>query len=245
MKVIAKKQTAKLVKGSEYEVTRLKNSTASKHKSITVKVGDVSYHSNPNNFTMLDGKDLPLRDWNSSDVENLESTYINDVRKVKKGDIVICKYSSKLFIPGNMYRISDILYEEKQVKTTWSQTPRTIKCQKIKVEGYNGWLSPHRFRTCTSQEKRSISLGGLLGETVNIDTKFAKVRKIDRYDEKTQTKVIIQCLVNSIMDPSRHEMSVIDWTLQKVGKKEDLNMDDLKKVLNKKFSQLIKEVDDI
>ena len=192
MRVIAKKNTTKLVKGAEYEVLKLSNSPTEKFKKIIVKVGDQNYYSTPNNFTLLDGSNMPEKDWEShdykTDKEVRKDTRIVDVRNFKKGDIVICNYSSKYFERNNMYRITDTHYSEKQVKSTWSSTPRTITEQKIKVEGYNRWMNIHRFRLLTPQEKRNISLNGLFGETVKVDTEFTKRRKMDNYDEKTQDR---------------------------------------------------------
>ena len=122
---------------------------------------------------------------------------------------------------------------------------RTEVEQKIKIEGYNRWINRYRFRTCTPQEKREISLGGLFDEEVKIDTDYRSKRKIDRYDEKDKKKVILSCLLNSIFDDTRHELSIVDWAVEKKGKKYDIEAKDIKPLLNKKLGDIIKELDGI
>jgi hypothetical protein len=248
MKVIAKKNTTKLVKGSEYEVLKLTNGPANRYYSIYVKIGKVRYFTTPNNFTMLDGSNLPKKDWVSAEYTNQtheeRNTSISDVRLLKKGDIVVCKYPTKYFEKDKFYKISDISYIEKQVKNYRGGLSTQVE-QKIKIEGYNRWINRYRFRTCTAQEKREISLGGIFGDTPPIDTEYTTKRKIDRFDDVSKKKAILSCLMESILDETRHELSIVDWAVEKRGKKYDITIKDINPLLNKKLGDIIKELNDI
>ena len=234
MKVIAKKNTSKLIKGLEYDVLRLQNSGARGY--LYIKVGNVSYMTTPNNFT-----DVPKIDWVSPELKNesetRKSTTIADVRTLKKGDVVICNSSTKFFEKGKMYKVDDILFSQ-NTKNGYLSIE-----QKIKIEGYNRWMNKYRFRMCTPQEKRELSLSTILDETDRVDVDFRSKRKIDRYDVIEKKKIILDCLFNSIFDESRHQMTILDWALEKKAKQYDIQFKDIKPLLNMKLSDILKALD--
>jgi hypothetical protein len=245
MKVISNRNTTRLVKGASYEVLEintLPDGSRYFRPTIRLKVASSSYRFSPIGFKNLDGTPIGKVSWKSSELKNKSTdySYINDVRLVSKGDVVVCKRSSKKFDAGKMYKVDEILYKkETRPRTSGSGTYDSIE-QKIKTEGYNRWLNPYAFRLCTPQEKRTLSLCSIFeDETVNVCSDFS-TRKIDRLDEKQKNRVILNSVIASLFDPNKNTLSTIEWAVQKKGKQYDLEEKDIKPFLNKKLSDLIK-----
>lgn len=248
MKVICNKNTTRLVKGSIYEVIRIdnlnKNSSAYFSPRISIKISDFSEGSfSPKNFTYLDGKPIDQINWISPDElqksQNQKDSYISaeSFKTLKKGDIIICKYPSKYLDRNKMYKISDIISE-----STKNPSGYTHLTQKIKIEGYNRWLNYYRFRLCTKQEKRSLSLGNIFGEKNEVAEVDLKTRKIDKMSDIDKKKTIINCIFFSMLDANRNNLSSIEWALKK-GKIYDLEYSDFEPFMNKKLSDLVKMFD--
>jgi hypothetical protein len=248
MKVLCIKNNSKLVKGAIYDVLSINTlppTNGRTHRpNIRTSVGLFS----ANYFKSVDNSDLPQINWEDpayTSIKNESSSYIKDVRTLKKGDIVVCKWgTSKFFEKGKMYKVSDILYKVKQ-KTTYNGATYSNIEQKIKIEGYNRWLMTFRFRECNAQEKRNISLSGLFDEEVKtVDlTDIKKSRKIDRLQDSEKNRVLLTTLLAGIMDPSRNTLSSTEWAAQKKGKKYDIIEKDFQPLLNKKLSDIIKMFD--
>ena len=92
-----------------------------------------------------------------------------------------------------MYKISDIISE-----STKNPSGYTHLTQKIKIEGYNRWLNYYRFRLCTKQEKRSLSLGNIFGEKNEVAEVDLKTRKIDKMSDIDKKKTIINCIFSFV-----------------------------------------------
>jgi len=244
MKVLCIKNNSKLVKGATYDVLSINTLQPTNGPTVRTSVGLFS----ANYFKSVDNSDLPQINWESPEYTNSKnenSSYIKDVRGLKKGDIVVCKWgSSKFFEKGKMYKISDILYKVEQ-KTNYNGQPYNNIEQKIKIEGYNRWLMIYRFRECNAQEKRNISLSGLFDEEVKtVDlTTIKKSRKIDRLEDSEKNRVLLSTLLSGIVDPSRNTLSATEWAAQKKGKNYDITEKDFKPLLNKKLSDIIKMFD--
>lgn len=248
MKVLCIKNNSKLVKGAIYDVLSINTlppTNGRTHRpNIRTSVGLFS----ANYFKSVDNSDLPQINWEDpayTSIKNESSSYIKDVRTLKKGDIVVCKWgTSKFFEKGKMYKVSDILYKVKQ-KTTYNGATYNDIEQKIKIEGYNRWLMTFRFRECNAQEKRNISLSGLFDEEVKtVDlTDIKKSRKIDRLQDSEKNRVLLTTLLAGIMDPSRNTLSSTEWAAQKKGKNYDIIEKDFQPLLNKKLSDIIKMFD--
>ncbi len=239
MKVIAKKDTKRIVKGCKYDVIKITGDR------IFIKIGTNRAYLSINNFTTIDGKPVPQNNWTSPEYNqsniNYRETLINDVRLLKKGDIVVGRSDTKKFTKDKMYKVADIYWEE--IPTNWGSK---YTKQKIKIEGYNRWLSTYGFRLCTAQEKRNISLGNIFGDdTIKVETDFSeKFRKIDTIEDVNEkNKAIISCIASAILDPSKNSISTLEWAVQKRGKDFGLTMDDIKPFLNKKLSDLVKFFD--
>lgn len=249
MKVLCIKNNSKLVKGAIYDVLAIHTippATNNRYYRPTVRTSIGLYSANY--FKSVDNSDLPKINWESPEYlssKNESSSYIKDVRTIKKGDIVVCKWgTSKFFEKGKMYKVSDLLYKVEQKTYSNGQSYSTIE-QKIKIEGYNRWLMTYRFRECNAQEKRNISLSGLFDEEVKtVDlTDIKKSRKIDRLEDNEKNRVLLITLLAGIMDPSRNTLSSIEWAAQKKGKNYDIIEKDFKPLLNKKLSDIIKMFD--
>lgn len=143
-----------------------------------------------------------------------------------------------------MYRISDISYKEVDVIGSSGQSYKSID-QKIKVEGYNRWISAYRFRECDAQEKRNISLSGIFNEEIDVvDLKeIYKIRKINRLEENEKYKILLSTLLSSILDISRNNLSTIEWASKKKGKAYDIKEEDFDLLLDKKLGDIIKMFD--
>jgi hypothetical protein len=245
MKVISNKNTTRLVKGAVYDVLHLNNFNQTNYAHfrphIVINLASNWVTLNPSNFTKLDGTPIDERNWSSTEYENNRSTdlSIKDVRFIKKGDLLVSRFSSKFFEKEKMYRVSEVFYEEFQ-KPGYNGVKYTQVNQKIKVDGYNRWISHYRFRLLDKQESRSVSLNNIFGEENPVSEDF-KGRKIDRLEDKE--KVILSTLLSSALDPYRNTLSTLDWTLQKKGKLYDLEYKDLEPFLDKKLSEIIKMID--
>ena len=242
MKILSNINTTRLVKGSTYDV--LSMDTLSKYPVVTILVGNSIARFSASGFKNVDGSELDKKKWKSPDYDD-SNKFISDVRLLKKGDVIICISATKHLLENKMYRVSDIFYKETERRYNYipagSSLPKTYieKEQKIKIEGYNRWLSTYKFRFCNNKEKREISLGKIFGESVEIDVDFS-MRKIDKIEKKKKNQIIINTIFNSIMDPNKNNLSSIEWAIQKTGKKFDITESDIKPFLNMKLTELIK-----
>lgn len=246
MKLLCIKNTKKLVKGVIYDATAVRtlNKAVSNYFRPTVTIFGMGTYTS-NNFTNTDGTKIPEIDWKSDkyvDPSDRWKLTIRDVRILKKGDILKCSYGSlKFFEEGKLYEVSDILYKEEDTKRANGSSYKNI-IQKIKIKGYNRWIDKNRFRELSVQEKRTISLGDIFGDKVEIaDIEDVKSkRKIDRFDEKEKTKIIISAILGGCLDPYRNTLSIVDWAIQKRAMGYGINKDDIKPLLNKKLSDILK-----
>lgn len=248
MKVLCIKNNSKLVKGAIYDVLSINTLPPTNGRYYRPNVRTAVGLFSANYFKSIDSSDLPQINWEAPEYTSIKtesSSYIKDVRTLKKGDIVVCKWgTSKFFEKGKMYKVSDILYKVEQ-KTNYNGATYNNIEQKIKIEGYNRWLMTFRFRECNAQEKRNISLSGLFDEEVKtVDlTDIKKSRKIDRLQDSEKNRVLLATLLAGIMDPARNTISTTEWAAQKKGKNYDIIEKDFKPLLNKKLSDIIKMFD--
>lgn len=243
MKVLCIKNNSKLVKGAIYDVLSINTLPPTNGRTYRPNVRTAVGLFSANYFKSVDSSDLPQINWEAPEYTSTISS-IKDVRTLKKGDVVVCKVGTKFFESGKMYKISDILYKAEQ-KTSYHGRQYLDVEQKIKIEGYNRWLATYRFRECSAQEKRNISLSGLFDEEVKIAdlTDIKKSRKIDRLEDNEKNRVLLSTLFSGMMDPSRNTISTTEWAAQKKGKNYDIIEKDFKPLLNKKLSDIIKMFD--
>lgn len=224
MRVICKTNTTKLVKGATYEVLRLSNRVGNNRASVSIK-GLGTYVVK--NFTQIDGTPLPNIDWTDPSVQQSQRTneYIKKPEELKVGEILACRYDSKYLESGKKYKISHV----NTIERSYGSGSK-YKETKIKVEGFNRWLNPWRFRKLNQEESRDLSLNEIF-ETPQNFTVDKSIRKIDTMDESRKRKIVLSTLFNSILDPYRNSLSIIDWAVQKTGKKWDLKIEDFKPYL--------------
>lgn len=253
MKVVCNKNTGSLVKGAIYNVQSLKNKidrTNSSFRSVIIVDANNNFIrttwgiNSPKPFSNLDGSAISEIDWESDDykyhLHKRDNLKIVDVRKLKKGDFIYCNFETKHFIRGKIYKISDLLYEETQGKY------RPIVTQKVKIDGYNQWLSTYKFRLCTAQEIREISLNNVFEETNDNIASVSETknqRYLERYTDKQQKILILSTIFDSIRDTNRNNLSVVDWAVNKKGKLKGIKIDDIKPFLNLKLSEIVKMLD--
>jgi len=233
MEVYSKRDTKRLNKGQKYEIDYISND---KEKSLKEKgyfyaslsLKGISGYYSPNSFTLLDGSNLPKINWESSDSKYKKQLYaetsIYGDAVVKVGDILICKNeSSKFLISGKKYKVS----------------ASDIAKKRIKVDGYDRWLSIYSFRFCSKQEIREMSLGSFLSgiaEDLSINTEN---RYIDTLDDITRNELLVKILFKSFLDVNRHGMSIIEWAVRKGGSKYSLTEGDFKDIGNLKLKTLL------
>ena len=75
------------------------------------------------------------------------------------------------------------------------------------------------------QETREIALSQIFNLPENFSVDF--IRKFEK--ENNKTKILLQALSKSILDPYRHEYGVLDWTIEKT-KNQDLKKDDFNEI---------------
>lgn len=105
--------------------------------------------------------------------------------------------------------------------------------RKMKVNSWN-------FRKLNADESREISLSHILdGEEVKIITSSDK-RNIELVDNKDD--VLLKVLAKSILDPHRHDLSIIDWGCSKHGDKLSLDSSDFEPYLNMTLSDILEKI---
>lgn len=225
MKVICKKGSTKLVKGLVYDADWFDNTKnlTSHWQRQTIRIRGFGTFL-CKNFTDTSGNPLPEIVYNNPQAPQAEPRF--NISELKKNDIIVCKSDRyKYLVKGGKYRISEI----KDVNT-WSAN--------IKLEGYNRWIrfSTWAFRKLSIQESRDLALSQIFNQPENFSVEF--VRKFDK--ESNKTKVLLQALAKSILDPYRHEYDVVNWTIEKT-KYQDLRIEDFQEMLNKPLSEVLSD----
>jgi hypothetical protein len=224
MNVISLKSNSKILKGVVYEAESFDN-TVTPGKSfnrqyIRIK-GFGSYLCK--NFTDSSGNPLPgIRYTNPN-----STTVINDrvdATSLKKNDILVCKSDKyKYLVKGGKYRIENVIDAN-----TWRA--------RVKFEGYSRYIqfSNWAFRKLSLQESRDLALSQIFNKPENFSVEF--VRKFDQ--ETNKTKVLIQSLAKSILDPYRHHYDLIDWTIEKT-KYQGFKREDFNEILKMPLSEVL------
>ena len=231
MQVISLKSNSKLLKGMTYEAysfdNTLPNSTQRYHRqSIEIK-GFGWYLCK--NFSDTNGKPLPTIKYTSPNASQRRVETV-DARSLKKNDIIVCKSDKyKYLVRGGKYRISEV-----KDANTWRA--------QIKLEGYSRWLSfsSWAFRILSLQESRELALSSIFNQPENFSVEF--VRKFDK--EKNQTKVLVESIAKSILDPYRHHYDILGWTIEK-SKYQGLKKEDFDQIMNMPFGELLKMCDNL
>jgi hypothetical protein len=234
MKIQCVKNTSKTVKGSVYEVLQIQNNNINNQRYfrsfVRIKINEkVTDTYSTTNFINLDGTPISNINWSSEDYKarGVAVHQRIDLGQLKKGELVVCQYSTTLLERDKIYKVEAIRPE----------------AYKIKIQGSNRWLSSYRFRQLNAQEKREMSLGGIFDDvTLQIEDvdKTKKVRRIDRLTESEKRKMLLSFLFESMLDKHRNNMTVVGWAANKRASGWGVTESDFKEFLNKKLSDIIK-----
>lgn len=230
MKVVSKVSSGSLLKDHEYEVSQLYNDgTSNSWIEGRLYIENLG-RFNVENFKMPGGGEIPKI--------KIEKTSLRtkELKDTKIGDMLLCKSESYvLFKKDSLYKVADL----KIVERKWfNSTYREIK---VKFEGINRWikLSNWNFRQLSDQEKREINLENLLNDK-EPDIVRGKKRKIDL--EENKEDFLMREISKSILDKKRHHLSVVEWVIEKTGKKSKLKKEDFDEILNMKLSDILKNI---
>lgn len=239
MVVICKKATIKLVKGLPYQVVALENSK--KDRIGRVRIKDIGWYT-VNNFETTDGKPLPKIDI------AYKREYIEDpleFSQLSKGDILICKSDSyKTLVKGGMYKISELSSVSKQMKN-WSGGTYTHIDNYVRFEGVSRKLmfSSWRFKRVPTDQVREMALEQILHDAPDKVTRtdFRNLRKIEHIENKDNE--LMSVLAKSILDVNRHKLSIVEWAVQQLGRKMDLERGDYSHLMDMKLKDILKLID--
>ena len=176
------------------------------------------------NFSDTNGKPLPTIKYTSPTSVQRKMDVV-DARSLKKNDIIVCKSDKyKYLVKGGKYRIAEV----KEANSWRAQ---------IKLEGYSRWLSfsTWAFRILSLQESRELALSSIFNQPENFSVEF--VRKFDK--EQNQTKVLLESLAKSILDPYRHHYDIVGWTVEKT-KYQGLKKEDFDTILSLPLADVLK-----
>jgi hypothetical protein len=241
MVVICKKGTIKLVKGLTYQVVELQNVSKTQIGRVCIK--DLGWYT-VNNFETTDGQPLPKIDITRK--EPVEKRL--EFSQLSKGDILICKSDSyKTLVKGGMYKIDELSSVSKQIKN-WSGATYTHIDNYVRFEGVSRKLifdgfSHWRFNKLPTDQAREMTLEQILHDAPDKITRtdFRNLRKIEHIKNKDEE--LMSILAKSILDGNRHQLSVVDWVVQQLGKKMDLTRNDYSHLMNMKLSDILKLID--
>ena len=237
MIAVCKKATKKLVKGLRYEIQNLWNDGKNQRwLESKVEIKGIGRYS-VDNFTDIDGKALPKINFITPRPAYKSLSF----EELKEGDILVCTSDSyKTLAKDAMYRVSKLITKSTDYKsyngTIHQKVDKNIQFEGIKrAIKFSSW----RFRKLTSEESREIQLSSLLnGEKPPVVTKSA--RKIDLVTNKEQ--ILMTLLAKSVLDPNRHHLSILEWTIQKIGNNYSVTEDDYKSILNLSLKEVLEKL---
>lgn len=241
MNVICKKPNKSTVKGATYRVLLLRNKPDPSDRffrpRIVIEISSGVHASyTPKSFTLNDGKPIPEINYQATDFQTTNwNDGLIDVN-IKKGDYVTYRFgSSKLMERDKIYRLEDVLIRQ-IVNGNYKYTDI-----KLKIEGNPRWISSHSFRKLSDQQTRDINLSKLFDQDVPVSKIDKTVRKFDRIPKEEQMRILVSTLVNSMLDNTRNNMSVIEWASEKFGKLYGIKTEDYEPVLKVSLKTLMKK----
>jgi hypothetical protein len=238
MKVISKKGSKKILKNYVYEADYFNNDPLSvkstkndKYFYGKIHLKDIGWYT-LSNFKTESGQEFPQKIYNIR-VNNISNNSITDL---KKGDIVVCLSDEDYayLIKGGKYRVSDIVVEPSQYGWGYAHG-------KILLEGYSRWLtwSSWKFKKLSLQESRDIALSQIFDKAENFSVNFK--RKFELMENRE--KILIETLAKSILDKNRHELSIMDWGIEKSGGHFKLTKEDFSHLMDKPLKDILEMFD--
>lgn len=219
MIVISLKSNTKLIKGHEYIANSFDNTNSMNWYSGYISIKGFGRYK-CEDFTDTSGNPLPQI--NYTNPSNTIQQF--NVRNLKVGDIIVCNTNKyKYLVKEGKYKISHINF-------------KTQYTTKIKLQGYNTWLnwSNGYFRKLSLQESRDIAISQIFDQPENFNVEF--IRKFDK--EKNKTKILLETIAKSIIDPYRHHLDIIEWGIHK-EKYQQLTREDFSEMLQKPLGEIL------
>lgn len=225
-----------LVKGAIYECLRTSmvstNSTRYFRPHVVIK-----YLGNfiPDYFTLENGDPIPVTNWTATEgIDSGYKTWVENAEQLTSGEILVCeRESSKYLRRGEFYKILEVNKVQRGSSGRWFDV-------KVKIEGYQRWLSVGAFRRATQQELRQIQLSNLFDEKVPDMRVQRHIRKFDRNTSELKMKILIEATCKSLLDPKRNNLSVMEWAIQKIEPKLDLTPSDFDLIKDIDLERLLK-----
>jgi hypothetical protein len=234
MIVISTKNSKRLVKGGKYEVLSLfNNGSNNRYVEGTVYIKNLGRFS-VETFTDTLGNVLPKI--------NISPTQVTPLKfdDLKKGDIIVCISDNyKTLMKEGFYRIEEL---EKIIKSVGYFGYQKKECF-IKLEGISRKLlfSSWNFRKLNTDELREINLNQLLNnQSINL-IKTKNIKKIDLIPNKNE--FLLKSIAKSICDPKRNNLSIIDWSCQKVDDKMGLTSQDFELIMSMTLKEILNLLD--
>jgi hypothetical protein len=236
MKVICKTNNSKLIKDQVYETSVIRNK--SKYRGI-LYIDNLGWYS-VNSFTDTSGNPIPKIDIINKNILKREKL---DFNSFEEGDILVCVTNRMKILSYNcMYQV-----EEKSSKKKEYTDRNGFK--KEKVENYvkfkginrkfiiNNWC--YNFRILNQAEKRELVTSKLLNEKTNVLHK--QIRKIDTVVNKNEE--LLKQIAKSLLDEKRHNLSIIQWAIEKTGKLYSLKEEDFKDLLELPLKEILNKIE--
>lgn len=239
MIVICKRPTKRLVKGVRYETGSLYNDgTNQRWQEGTVEILGVGRFV-VDNFTDTNGNPLPKTNI------IIPRTFSHELKfeELTKGDILVCTSDSyKTLGKGCMYQIEELKTKSEQ-RMNWNKQPYIHTENTVKFVGIPRTLkfSSWRFRKLSPQEAREISLNSVLHGEEPAIVKSKDIRKIELVTNKELE--LMNMLSKSIIDPSRHHLSIVEWACQKSGTNLGITPDDYTTLLNMNLKDILEKIE--
>jgi len=237
MVVICKKATIKLVKGVLYKAIALKNIDPT--CVGRVYIDNIGWYS-VNNFE-IDGKPLPKKEIKLEKRDRFSL----DFKELSKGDILFCRSDNyKSLMRDKMYKIKELSTTSKQYMS-YNGTLQTSYENYVRFEGVSRKLmfSSWRFKKVPTDQAREMALEQILYDAPDKVTRtdFRNLRKIEHIENKDNELMLV--LAKSILDGNRHKLSIVEWAVQQLGRKMDLERSDYSHLMNMKLKDILKLID--
>lgn len=229
MEVISIKNTKKLVKGAKYQVLEMRNSGTNTSRRPHIKLKDLGWF-HLRDFKPVGSESFSKIDWKDPNIiESEEVKYIHNPQTLKKGDLLVCLRKGSVYLQvGNFYKVEDVKVEQ---VNRWTIV-------KVKIYGYNRWLSHYSFRLASQHEIRTISLQDIFEQTRPDTSIDLKVRLIDKMPPIEREDLILSATLRSVLDPWRNSMDIIDWAINKIEPNYKLKREDFSCVLGKTIQEI-------
>lgn len=245
MEVIYKGNSKRLIKNHKYTIQRLYNDGSNRNwLEGKLEIEDLGIFK-INTFTDINGNVLPKINYYR---KLKEIKKIIEFTDLKKGDLLICKVKDlKSLIYDRIYVIDELYSEHKDYTSTLfgqqSAIVRRIKNDYVSFKGINRKIkySSWKFEKVKSDIQRQMSLLSILdNQEADIITSIPS-RKIDVSLNKE--KDLMELVAKSILDKSRHHLSIIEWVYKQIGKNMNLNEQDYEVLLNMKMKDVLNVIE--